>query len=185
MRVLFSLLGKENTVSPDLNELKEQFGKQQLINKKAAFFTDERLRGDTSSVVRWLLKLSGEDDVSLPRKNKINWEGRPAVRLWISSNLTPSFDDASGVIASRFIVFRLTETFYGREDRALEGKLLAELPGIFNWAMEGLRMLREDREFKLLPQTEEDAQRMRDRASPALAFANERLMLNADKYLVR
>jgi putative DNA primase/helicase len=70
MRVAVPLLGQENTVSPDLNELGEQFGKQQLINKKAAFFTDERLRGETSSIVRWLLKLSGEDDVSIPRETR-------------------------------------------------------------------------------------------------------------------
>jgi putative DNA primase/helicase len=177
MHVLTALLGKENTISCDLNDMGSDFGKAQLINKKAAFFTDERLRGDTSAIVRWLLKLSGEDDVSIQRKYKDVWQGRPSVRLWISSNETPSFDDASGVIASRFIVFRLTQSFLGREDLELESKLLAELPGIFNWAMEGLRMLREDGKFKLLAQTEEDAQRMRDIASPVLAFARHRLIV--------
>jgi putative DNA primase/helicase len=174
MRVMVSLLGRENTVSPDLNELKENFGKEQIIGKKAAFFPDERLLGDTTPVVRWLLKLSGEDDVSIPRKNRSNWQGRPAVRLWISTNETPKFDDASGVIASRFIVFRLTQNFFGREDTGLGDKLVAELPGILNWARKGLRMLREDGQF-LQPEQTSDVERMRHIASPALAFADEEL----------
>jgi putative DNA primase/helicase len=35
------------------------------------------------------------------------------------------------------MMLRLTESFYGREDKALTEKLLTELPGILNWAIEG------------------------------------------------
>jgi putative DNA primase/helicase len=56
----------------------------------------------------------------------------------IISNELPAFGDASGAIASRFILTTLTESFIGRENTELEAKLIAELPGILNWALVGL-----------------------------------------------
>jgi phage/plasmid-associated DNA primase len=46
--------------------------------------------------------------------------------------------DASGALASRFVVFVLTRSFYGREDPTLTEALLLEAPSIFNWALAGL-----------------------------------------------
>ena len=40
------------------------------------------------------------------------------------------------------ILLRLRESFYGREDPSLTDKLLAELPGILRWAIEGWCRLR-------------------------------------------
>jgi phage/plasmid-associated DNA primase len=45
--------------------------------------------------------------------------------------------DASGALTSRMILLVTTKSFYGMEDVSLESKLLAELPGIFNWCLTG------------------------------------------------
>jgi putative DNA primase/helicase len=180
MRVLKALLGKENVVSTKLNDLGEGFGKEQLIGKKAAFFPDERLDSKTSGIVEWLLSISGEDDVSIRRKNLRAWTGSPSVRLWIASNTTPGFEDASGVIASRFIVFKLTQSFADNPDTELTEKLLAELPGILNWALDGLRMLREDGAFIQPEEAADTLARMADIASPVLQFAHEYLIVEED-----
>ena len=74
-------------------------------------------------------------------------------------------------------MFRLTQSFFGREDLELSNKLIAELPGILNWAREGLNMLREDGEFRQPKQTVADVEHMRHIASPALAFSDEKLMV--------
>jgi putative DNA primase/helicase len=37
------------------------------------------------------------------------------------------------------IVLKMSKSFYGKEDTALSTKLMAELSGVFNWAMLGLR----------------------------------------------
>jgi putative DNA primase/helicase len=39
------------------------------------------------------------------------------------------------------LALKLTQSFYGREDPALTNKLLAELPGILNWAIWGHKSL--------------------------------------------
>jgi hypothetical protein len=58
------------------------------------------------------------------------------------TNELPRLLDNSGALANRFIVLVLERSFYGREDPALANRLLGELPGILNWAMEGYRRLR-------------------------------------------
>ena len=45
------------------------------------------------------------------------------VRFLVISNELPSLADASGALASRFIVLRLINSFYGREDQRLTERL--------------------------------------------------------------
>ena len=59
----------------------------------------------------------------------------------IISNERPTFHDPSGAIVSRFVMPRLTESWLGREDIRLTGELMGELPGILNWALDGLGRL--------------------------------------------
>ena len=63
------------------------------------------------------------------------------------SNELPKFPDQSGAMATRPLVFRFTESFLGREDKALDAKLEAELPGILLWAIEGWKRLRKRGHF--------------------------------------
>ncbi len=63
------------------------------------------------------------------------------------SNELPWLTDASGALVSRLVILRFTESFYGREDQGLFDRLVAELPGILLWAMEGWRRLRERGHF--------------------------------------
>lgn len=76
-------------------------------------------------------------------------------------------------------MLRLTESFYGREDKTLTEKLLAELPGILNWAIEGWKRLRQRGRF-VQPASVEDAIRdMEDLSSPVGAFVRERCAVGA------
>ncbi|OEV19699.1 hypothetical protein AN219_27705, partial [Streptomyces nanshensis] len=59
----------------------------------------------------------------------------------VLSNELPNFGDSSGVIARRFVVLTMTASWLGREDTTLTGKLAAEMPGILNWALDGLARL--------------------------------------------
>jgi putative DNA primase/helicase len=176
IRVMAGLIGGENVVSSKLNQVGTRFGQEQLIGTKAAFFPDERLDKGTAPAVAWLLSISGEDDVSIERKNLRNWKGRPETKIWISTNVTPGFDDASATIASRFVVFMLHQSFAANPDKGLTKKLLAELPGIFNYAVEGIRMLREDGEFIQSAEGEEVIERMSNIAAPIRIFARDRLV---------
>lgn len=142
-RIIQALVGALNVVAPTLHGLGQTFGLAPLIGKQVAIMSDVRLSGraDIQAVVENLLRITGEDAISVPRKYREDWTGTLPVRFVLLSNEIPALADSSGALASRFIVLPMTESFLGREDQCLTEKLLSELPGILNWALDGLDML--------------------------------------------
>src|SRR5690606_40106778 len=65
----------------------------------------------------------------------------------VCSSDLPNFADASGAIARRFIVLTMRHSFLGRENIRLTRELLEELPGILNWALDGLARLEQQGGF--------------------------------------
>jgi putative DNA primase/helicase len=128
-----------------------------------------------------VLRITGEDDVTADRKNRQAWTGKMQVRFLVISNQLPRLGDTSGAIASRFIILRLVNSFYGREDQTLTEKLLAELPGILNWSIEGLRRLRERGHFIQPTSAAEAVRELEDLASPIGAFIRERCVIEPGK----
>jgi phage/plasmid-associated DNA primase len=61
------------------------------------------------------------------------------VRFEILTNELPRLQDAAGALVARTIILQMTHSFIGREDRGLDRRLQAELPGILNWSIAGLR----------------------------------------------
>lgn len=101
---------------------------------------DARLgsKTDSRTVIERLLSISGEDAITVNRKFRDQVSVRLPTRFMIISNELPAFGDSSGAIASRFVITTLTRSFLGKENIHLEQALLAELPGILNWALVGL-----------------------------------------------
>lgn len=143
-RVQAHMCGAENVCGPTLGSLAMQFGLHSLMRKLLAIVSDARLTGrtDVAAVGEALLRIIGEDRVTVPRKYLPDWTGTLPTRFMILTNEAPRFADGSGALVSRFLVVRLTRSFYGKEDPRLTEKLLAEAPGIFNWALDGLARLR-------------------------------------------
>jgi putative DNA primase/helicase len=138
-RVLTRLIGAANTCAPTLTALATQFGLQTLIGKQLAIISDARVSGraDISAITENLLRISGEDFVSVPRKFKGDYTSRLPTRFMMLGNELPTLADSSGAFASRFIILRMTKSFYGREDHALDERLDNELASILNWALDG------------------------------------------------
>lgn len=131
-RILTALVGPANTAAPTLAGLGGQFGLQALIGKQLAIISDARLGGkaDIHAVTENLLRITGEDFIGVPRKHLPDYTARlPWRSLVIMTNEVPALADSSGALPSRFIVLRLTRSFYGDEDTGLTDRLLAELPG--------------------------------------------------------
>lgn len=144
LRVLEQLAGQHNKVSPSLSSIGTQFGLEPLIGKRIAMISDARLsyKSDQAAIIENLLRITGEDSVSIDRKHRTSWNGKLNTRFIMATNELPSFSDASSALASRFIIFRFTKSFYGQEDTGLTDRLLNEMPGILMWALDGLTRLR-------------------------------------------
>jgi putative DNA primase/helicase len=81
--------------------------------------------------------------------------------------------DASGALASRFIVLTLQRSFYDKEDMGLTERLLGELPGIFNWCIEGWQRLQERGYFQQPTSSQDAINQLYDLGSPVGAFIRD------------
>ena len=175
MRVLTELVGRANTASPTLAGLATNFGLQALIGKRLATVTDARLSGrtDQAVVVERLLSITGEDAQTVDRKHRDPVTLKLDARFVIATNELPRLSDSSGALSGRFLILPLRRSFYGREDHGLTARLMAELPGIVAWALEGLATLRENGRFEQPDSGAEMQAEMDDLASPVGAFVRE------------
>ena len=180
-RVLAALLGKENVAGPTLGSLSANFGLAPLIGKPLAIISDARLSGrtDQAVIVERLLSISGEDVLTIDRKHREPWTGTLPTRFLLLTNELPRLADASGAMASRFVVLTMSTSFFGREDTGLTDRLCGELPGILRWSVEGLQRLTERGRF-LQPTSSADAIReLEDLGSPVGAFVRDRCEVGA------
>lgn len=180
-RILRELVGAANVCAPSLPSLGIHFGLEALVGKSLGIVSDARDSGRMevqASIAENLLRITGEDQVSVPRKFRDALELKLSVRFLIMSNLRPKLPDASGALANRFVPIVMTESFLGREDPGLTARLLGELPGILNWAIDGWRRLRDRGYFEpsasgraLLVDLVEDA-------SPVISFVRDECELD-------
>jgi putative DNA primase/helicase len=180
-RVLTGLLGVHNVAAPTLASLATNFGLSPLVGRPLALVSDARLstKADSKIVVERLLSISGEDTLTIDRKYREPWTGRLPSRFVVLTNELPKLTDSSGALASRFVVFVLTRSFYGRENPALTDELLVEAPAIFNWALDGLDRLIA-RGYFVTPASGQDAIRqLEDLSSPISAFVRDRCVVHA------
>lgn len=72
----------------------------------------------------------------------------PVCKVWGAMNETPRVTDRSDAVFSRVQIIPMTRVVPASErDGQLTAKLIGELPGIFNWALEGLARLNSQRSF--------------------------------------
>lgn len=181
IRVIQELVGRQNTVAPSLGSLGGDFGLQPLLGKLVALVSDARL--DTrhaTAVTENLLRITGEDQVTVNRKNLSAVTVTLPVRFVLATNEVLRWPDREGALANRFIVLPMRRSFYGKEDVELSDVLRTELSGILNWAIEGLR---EVRSAGRLAQPDAGADVVRDMehlSSPIRSFVEARCRLSSE-----
>lgn len=173
-RTLRDLVGPANCSAPTLAGIAQNFGLETSIDKTLMIVGDARLsQQGQEAVVERLLSISGQDTITLDRKNKPAWTGTMQTRIMILSNELPRFVDASGAIASRFLILKLERSFLGEEDTQLEGRLRAEFPAILKWALAGLVDLNKAKRLHEPPGHIAAMREMYDLVSPIAAFLRD------------
>ena len=175
-RVITGLLERGNVCAPTLASLSQNFGLAPLIGKQLAIIADARLggRSDQTAIAERLLSISGEDNITIDRKFLPAWTGKLTARFFLLTNELPLIADASGALASRFILLTLKKSFYGKEDPRLTRKILEELPALLNWSIEGWERLMERGHFVQPASSLEGWEELEDLGSPIRAFVRDR-----------
>ena len=98
---------------------------------------------------------------------------RIPAKLMFLANRHPKFIDESPRSSNRELVFTFEKSFAGIEDLTLRDRLMAELPGIANWSIEGLKRLRNQGKFTVGERGKAAQHEVKLSQSPALRFASE------------
>lgn len=174
--VLMKLFGEENLTSIPLNRLAERFETANLQSKLVNICSDiDPVYLQKTGLVKMIIsgdRLRGE------HKYRDSFEFRPVVRLIFSANELPTSSDKTEVWYRRLKIVDFPNKF-SKEDGSgipnFKNRLLYELPGIFNWALEGLRRFRKQGNFTKSSKVEA-AKRMYEAENDSVAsFAQERL----------
>ncbi len=83
--------------------------------------------------------VTGQDKISCRFLYGEFFEYTPQFKLWFAMNHKPVIQGTDNGIWRRVQLIPFTQSFQAHPDKTLATKLLAELPGILNWALAGLR----------------------------------------------
>lgn len=178
-RVIQALVGEHNRAALQASSFLERFGLSGCLGKLLATVSeanpDERKDSALPGRAVDLIKsISGEDDVQVDRKGKEPFSGKLFCRFLLSANNAFKALDSSGALHRRLYLFRF-EHKPASEDVNLTAKLLEELPGIANRAMEGLYRLTREDGFRAIPSSRDRMHALLRQQSPARNFAVENL----------
>jgi putative DNA primase/helicase len=173
-RVQNRFLGGDVNISGlTLSALGERFGLWDAIDKSLIVIGDARIdRQRDKTAVERLLSIIGADKLTLDRKNRSPWTGTIPARIAVMSNEIPDWGDRTGVLPTRWIVSSTVKSYLGKEDPHLEEKLCTELPGILNWALDGLDRLNKQGKFTENIATREIVHAQRSRSNPYREFVD-------------
>jgi P4 family phage/plasmid primase-like protien len=183
-RIMQALVGKEHHASVMLNDLAGDFGLSGLTDKRAIFIPDahDASPASRSAAIERIKSITGNDEVSVNRKNQSILSVKIRAKIVLVANKNPKMIDESGALADRELVLVFESSFAKVKDTELGGKLKAELSGIANWALDGLRRLRANGNRFTVGERGLKAQReLAESQSPALRFAKECLTVTGDK----
>jgi P4 family phage/plasmid primase-like protien len=181
--VMQSLVGPDHHCSRTMNDLAGEFGLEGVTDKRVMFIPDAHNTelSRRSAALERIKSITGNDVLSVNRKNKGIINARIPAKLVLVANQHPKFLDESGALAARELLLIFRNSFRGKEDRELRSKLAAELPGIANWAMEGLRRLRDSGgKFTIGAEGKAASRELAESQSPALRFARDCLIVTGD-----
>lgn len=149
INILRAMIGDDNYSAVTLQYLmQERFAKIGLYRKTANFDTDAKPQYLADGAT--LKMLTGEDSIHADRKNKEPITFYNYAKLSFAMNELPPMRDFSGGLKRRMLILEMNKvlTKEVKEQYPLD-QITAEIPGIFNRAMEGLRQALSRRDFSI------------------------------------
>jgi P4 family phage/plasmid primase-like protien len=163
--ILTALIGEQNTLALQLEELDNAFMRSQLVGKQ--LYLAGELTPRSFKHIGLIKQIVAGEPIWVDVKNKPGYTYRPRGRFVMTSNVVAHTPDTSGGFERRFLQIDFNNVI-PKEDRdyELHSKLLTELPGIFKWAVDGFQRLHDRGRFEHTKASEEATKElMRHRAS--------------------
>jgi len=171
LEIIEYLCGKQNVSHVAMSELGQPFARAELVGKLLNVSAENELNQKGASLAQFKLIAAG-DPIKVENKFEKGFTYRPVCKLLYAMNELPNTLDKSLGFIRRLVIVPFLRVFQGAEvDKMLLDKLLRELPGIFNFAMEGLKRLRaNDFEFSSSDAIKQAVSSYRSEQNPAITF---------------
>lgn len=186
-RIIAILVGEQNVSSIPLSHFSSDFGLEGIIGKTVNIAPENEMRGSQLNTEAFKAIVSGDG-------MNINLKYRPSItnykskcRLVFLGNELPDTTDLTNGYFRRMCIIPFKRTFSESEqNRDLLMELTEELPGIFNWAIEGLKRLRENNYvFSRSSLIKEELRKYRLSQNPVLNFFESIVVYDASSKLKR
>lgn len=166
--ILQALVGTQNCSAVSMPDLENEFYRATLFNK--LFNSSTEIEGKAFAS-NWFKAIVSGDMISAAFKNRSPFEFKPNCKLVFACNRWPRVLDNTDGFYRRLLTITFKKQFKGHErDLQLEEKLMAELPGIFAWALVGLDRLRRQKDFTESADMKRSLVEYRYENNPVLGF---------------
>ncbi|WP_394900282.1 DNA primase family protein [Clostridium butyricum] len=145
-KIITELVGKMNISNESINGMSRRFGLQSLIGKTVNISAENELKDGKAVNTENMKALISGDNVTIDIKHKEPIEYKPICKLIFLVNSLPNTTDVTHGYFRKILIVPFNKKFEGtNKDVNLFEKIKAnEMPGILNWALEGLKRLKDN-----------------------------------------
>ncbi|RTE02766.1 phage/plasmid primase, P4 family, partial [Paenibacillus whitsoniae] len=174
LSVLKALCGKGNTSSVPLTELENPFTRHEIVGKILNLAAENEVDNKGLNTQYFKAIVSG-DPINVDVKHGKGFMYEPICKLVFATNRLPYSRDKSHAFPRRLIILPFRARFNADSaDKHLREKLEAELPGILNFALKGLKRLRaQNYVFSPSQAAKQVLDEYRETINPILSFVSE------------
>ena len=178
LEALRHMLGYEQCCESTFQSLCGPFGLQPMIGTLAALIGDAKTphARESDAALEKLLQIVGGDPVTINRKGVTQM---PTIQLkcrfTMAMNELPAFADHANALEPRLNLLQFSNSYIGKEDRFLKTRLNKEADAgkIVNFALRGLKRLRENRIFTLPESSNDLIDQFKTISNPIHEFVSE------------
>lgn len=181
-KILEAMLGDGNFSNAPIESLDDPHATAPMVGKLANI--SEEWHHIEPAAEGVLKAISGGDRIHINPKHKTPYTIPISAKLIIITNEAPSIKDKSlGMWRRLFPISFLYRVHPDKRIPKLEENLKKELPGILNWALEGLRALRTQKGFTVPDIMKTKLEEYRSEVSPTWTWSDANLDIDVDANL--
>lgn len=183
--IIAKMIGEENISSPSLSNIVKDSMLDKMSTSAVALIPDAHNvnLNIRDSVLSNLKAITGNDDIGFHRMYKGGVSMVFTCKLMMSTNNVPDFNDPSGALADRMLVFPFPLSFAGNPNPNLKKELSEEIPGILQWSIDGLKSLRGVKgHFTEAKEGLTEKKEIKEDMFPLAAFVNEVCVLDRSEF---
>lgn len=175
MRILTAMLGVNDAIPMSPESMASPHGMSVVGNRRLLNLPDIRKirRECIEKYIEIILNITGGDSILINPKNKMPYPQLLKAKITKTCNELPTMLDDHDALIARMLTVWFPVSFEDREDTGLEPRLMAEIPGILNWSMDGLNRLYRNNGFTVPESSTATKRLVAMKQNPVRYFSNQ------------